>query len=289
MKTFQVNQFGGNRNRALKFNKTDVAKGYLILVNPTHPIREDTLGGRLVPVSKGSCSESYPVSKAHSPYHVHNERSLPHPVLLEKQPARMLKEITSVLRSGNKITPVSGFRSHKEQTEIFSTSLKEHGEEFTRKYVAIPGCSEHQTGLAVDLAENRETIDFIRPDFPYTGICGRFRKLAANYGFIERYPASCERITKIAHEPWHFRYVGYPHSLLMQENSFTLEEYTDYLQQYPLDEKHLVFDHERYRFEISYLPVADEKSAEAELPEGIPYQISGNNRDGVIITLWRSK
>lgn len=74
----------------------------------------------------------------------------------------------------------------------------------------LPGCSEHQTGLAIDLGKAAGYIDFIRPAFPYDGVCGRFRRLAARYGFIERYQRGKEEVTGISAEPWHFRYVGRP-------------------------------------------------------------------------------
>ena len=104
-------------------------------------------------------------------------------------------------------------------------SLLENGEEFTNKFVARPGHSEHQTGLAIDLGLKQPDIDFLRPNFPYEGICQTFRELAADYGFIERYPVGKEAITGIAHEPWHFRYVGVPHAKIMVDHNWTLEEY----------------------------------------------------------------
>ena len=70
-----------------------------------------------------------------------------------------------------------------EQTQIFEDSLKENGAEFTQKVVAKPGCSEHQTGLAIDLGQNIPPIDFIRPDFPYYGICNKFRTEPAHPAF----------------------------------------------------------------------------------------------------------
>ena len=98
----------------------------------------------------------------------------------------------------------------QEQQRIWDDSMAEHGETFTRQYVALPGCSEHQTGLAIDLGKAAGYIDFIRPAFPYDGVCGRFRRLAARYGFIERYQRGKEEVTGISAEPWHFRYVGRP-------------------------------------------------------------------------------
>ena len=66
----------------------------------------------------------------------------------------------------------------------------------------MPDCSEHQTGLAIDLGLKIEKIDFIRPDFPNTGICGNFRKIAADFGFIALYSKSKEHITGIT--SWYF-------------------------------------------------------------------------------------
>lgn len=76
---------------------------------------------------------------------------------------------------------------------------------------------------------NKQDIDFIRPDFPYDGICGEFRKVAPNYGFIQRYTEDKEKITGISHEPWHFRYVGYPHSQIITERGLSLEEYIEFV------------------------------------------------------------
>jgi D-alanyl-D-alanine dipeptidase/carboxypeptidase len=142
--------------------------------------------------------------------------------------------------------------------------------------------------LAIDLAESRGEIDFIRPDFPYTGICGRFRALAVQYGFIERYPAGSEAITQIAHEPWHFRYVGYPHSETMKKEELTLEEYTDYLKQFSYYGTHLHFKRHERDFEIFFVPIQSNKELVIDIPEGIPCQVSGNNEDGFVVTLWRN-
>ncbi len=252
--------------RTLRFGKTDLFKGSLILVNPSHPLLKDSPEPSLVPVHASGA-----------------------PLLLERQTANMLTKILSLLGCGDQILPVSGYRSLQEQQALYAASLREHGEDFTQKYVALPGCSEHQTGLAVDLAENRGVIDGIRPHFPYTGLCGRFRALSVPYGFIERYPAGGETITNIAHEPWHFRYVGYPHSETMQTNAFTLEEYTDYVKQFPYQGGHLRFKRNRRDFEMFYVRIPEDTEAEIEIPDDLPYQVSGNNEDGVVVTLWRDR
>ena len=142
--------------------------------------------------------------------------------------AQLLSACIQKAGGQREIVPVSGWRSQQEQQRIWDDSMAEHGETFTRQYVALPGCSEHQTGLAIDLGKAAGYIDFIRPAFPYDGVCGRFRRLAARYGFIERYQRGKEEVTGISAEPWHFRYVGAPHAQLMETNGLCLEEYRDF-------------------------------------------------------------
>lgn len=234
-----------------------IHSGLLVLVNAEHPIRRRERPV-LAPAAHGS------------------------DVLLDTRAAAMLTGLISRLGAAGEIVPVSGWRSMREQRDIWDGSMAENGTEFTRKYVALPGCSEHQTGLAIDLALRSDNIDFIRPDFPYDGICGRFRALAADYGFIERYQAGKEHITGIAAEPWHFRYVGRPHARLMSDNGLCLEEYVELLRSYPYPERLLETRGGVYEADVGF---ACDKS-ELELPDA-PYQISGNNVDGYIYTLWR--
>lgn len=190
--------------RQLSLEKKPVFNGYLVLVNAQYGLTQDAAAETLVPVRPGS------------------------PVLLDRTAAEALNRLMNELDGWAAITPVSGWRSMAEQTALYTQSLRENGPEFTAKFVARPGHSEHQTGLAIDLGLTKEHIDFIRPDFPYTGICQTFRERAAAYGFVERYPAGKEAITGIAHEPWHFRYVGVPHAEIMAEHGWTLEEYHDH-------------------------------------------------------------
>ena len=139
--------------------------------------------------------------------------------------AEALELLMAAIEGWSGIAAVSGWRSREEQKQIWDESLRENGEAFTIQYVALPGHSEHQTGLAIDLGVRTPEIDFIRPYFPNTGICGAFQARAAEFGFILRYPAGKEHVTGIAHEPWHFRYVGVPHAALMVRKGLTLEEY----------------------------------------------------------------
>ena len=131
-------------------------------------------------------------------------------VLLRKEVVIALLRLLADIGCKEEIAAVSGFRTQKEQQEIWNGSVKQNGEAFTQKFVAVPGHSEHQSGYAIDLAENGEEIDFICPEFPNFGIFRKFRERMADFGFVERYVSGKEMITGIGIEPWHFRYVGYP-------------------------------------------------------------------------------
>ncbi len=156
------------------------------------------------------------------PVHEH----YPH-ILMEREAVQALFGLMEQLDGWRQIVPVSGWRSLEEQKAIYEQSLRDHGQEFTEQFVALPGHSEHQTGLAIDLGLRQPEIDFIRPSFPCEGVCQRFRELAPAFGFIERYPAGKESVTGIAHEPWHFRYTGTPYAEELTRRKLTLEEYLE--------------------------------------------------------------
>lgn len=108
----------------------------------------------------------------------------------------------------------SGYRSAEDQRELWDTAED-------RSLVQPPGHSEHQTGLAVDLAD-------LEPDGASLADSSSGRWLADNawrYGFILRYPAGKEEVTGIAYEAWHFRYVGPEVAEICQREGLTLEEY----------------------------------------------------------------
>ena len=123
--------------------------------------------------------------------------------------------------AGNSITINNTYRSKATQQWMWDKSVnefiakgmtKEEAEKETGKTTAIPGNSEHQTGLAVDLNGPQATYDWLAEH-------------CWEYGFILRYPDDKIDITGIIYEPWHFRYVGTELSLEMQELGITLEEY----------------------------------------------------------------
>lgn len=95
------------------------------------------------------------------------------------------------------------------------------------KRVALPGASEHQTGLAVDIGS---TLDGIITRFHLTEAGGWLGANAYKYGFILRYPEDKTRWTGFGYEPWHFRYVGRPHAEIMRRQGWILEAYLGILE-----------------------------------------------------------
>ena len=136
-------------------------------------------------------------------------------------------------------------------------------------------------------------FDFTETEnYDYNGE-GDFAWLNANcykYGFIVRYTRSKESITKFRDEPWHFRYVGKPHAYYMDSHDLCLEEYIDLLRKYPYSGEHLEFSDDKNDYEI-YFVAADDSSEKTSIPvpNGERYEISGNNVDGFIVTVYKGQ
>lgn len=238
-------------------------RGALPLVNDRHPLTVWPEAGVLVSV--GTDAE---------------ER----PVLLRRDAARMLAALLDSVHADGAIVPVSGWRAHEEQQALYAGSLRENGEAFTAAYVALPGCSEHESGLAIDVGERRGVIDFIRPAFPDTGVCGAFRRTAAQCGFIERYAEAKRPITHISGEPWHFRYVGVPHAAYIAAHGLALEEYAELLMHCtPASPLHTETGGRSYA--IFRVPLTQD-GASFEVPGGALWQASADNCGGLVVTVW---
>lgn len=253
--------------------RSDIYRGHLVLVNRTYAWRqmEDLI--------------ELHAMKNVSVYDTNLET-----MRLEKTCLEQLTALLEACDGKQDILIVSGYRSHEEQTELYETTLREHGAAFTSSYVARPGSSEHQTGLAVDVGLRTDEIDYICPTFPDSGVCQSFRQLAAEYGFIQRYKETKEAITNIAAEPWHFRYVGYPHSAIMEERNWCLEEYMEKIKQYHVHHEHVYVEAKdgRGTIEIYYVPIPQDM-VRIKIPNGESYSVSGNNHDGCIITVYHGQ
>lgn len=148
--------------------------------------------------------------------------------LLRQVAATALEELfVAADDEGLTLCAISGYRSYDRQKEIYDSNIATKGEEYTNRYSARPGHSEHQTGLSMDVStisvDNR-----LEPVFAYTP---EGKWLAANahlFGFIIRYPDDKEYITGYSYEPWHVRYVGKDLAEYLFENEITLEDYYNY-------------------------------------------------------------
>lgn len=138
--------------------------------------------------------------------------------------ADLLNMFEEAKNNGYYIIVDSGYRSYNYQKDILDKKIKEVGEEKAYQIVAIPGSSEHQTGLCIDIAylynkiyndnvtENDEEVKWLIEN-------------SYKFGFILRYPKGKEEITGYIFEPWHYRYVGKKLAKTLHKNNETLEEY----------------------------------------------------------------
>lgn len=143
---------------------------------------------------------------------------------------RMLSDCRS---AGLKPYVCSGFRSVQAQIENIIESIQsridegmspEEAKADANRYLAQPGCSEHHLGTAFDILsmENRDMIESQEKEPEQQWLVQH----CAEYGFVLRYPKGKEDITGIIYEPWHYRFVGRIHALIMKKTGLTLEEYT---------------------------------------------------------------
>lgn len=111
---------------------------------------------------------------------------------------------------------------------------------------------------------------------------------APRFGFVERYVSGKEQITGIGAEPWHFRYVGYPHSVIMTEKDMALEEYICFLKENTkLRHPYIYNSSKADKIEISYVFLDGGHSVKLDVSEMSPYMISGTNEGGAILSRWR--
>ncbi|WP_083613445.1 D-alanyl-D-alanine carboxypeptidase family protein [Paenibacillus sp. P46E] len=129
-------------------------------------------------------------------------------------------------KDGVHLAGVSGYRSEATQTRLFNNYVAKDGEEKARTYSAVPGHSEHQTGLAIDLSGTTGKCA-AESCFAGTEEANWLAAHAAEYGFIIRYPEGKQAITGYMYEPWHVRYVGKDIATSIAERGITLEEYFD--------------------------------------------------------------
>lgn len=124
-----------------------------------------------------------------------------------------------------------GYRTQEEQQQLMDEKIeayenegksKSEAKKLAEQWVAIPGTSEHQLGIAVDI--NADTTKSSSDD-----VYNWLAENAHTYGFIKRYPSNKTDITGVINEPWHYRYVGKEAASKIYSQGICLEEYIDTL------------------------------------------------------------
>ncbi|MBR6708475.1 MAG: D-alanyl-D-alanine carboxypeptidase family protein [Clostridia bacterium] len=126
------------------------------------------------------------------------------------------------------VSVTSGYRSYSYQEQLFADRVamypslsREEAEAKAATVVAIPGSSEHQSGLCIDM-HNLPSADI---SFANQAAFTWISQNAHKFGFILRFPEDKTEITGISYEPWHYRYVGRYHATRIYESGLCLEEY----------------------------------------------------------------
>ncbi|MFB8376998.1 M15 family metallopeptidase [Paenibacillus taichungensis] len=146
---------------------------------------------------------------------------------MRKEAAEALEKLFAGAKADDiELRAVSGYRSYQRQVSIYNNNVKTKGKEYTDRVSSVPGHSEHQTGLAIDVS-SPSVGNAIEEVFGTSKEGQWLAEHAAEYGFIIRYPKGEEAITGYVYEPWHIRYVGTDLAPDVVKSGLTLEEYFD--------------------------------------------------------------
>lgn len=180
---------------------------YTILVNKTNPITAEKLKGfKLIGVKDTEDREF---------------------MFLEKKTYKQyLKLKSAVKKSICDIGLYGCYRTFVRAQQLFDAAKSCKGEEYALNSVALPGTSEHHTGLAIDYAIKMDDGKYVlNKDYGEIPEVKKINDLAPKYGFIVRYPEGKKDITGYQSEPFHLRYVGKKLAEYLTKNNLTLEEY----------------------------------------------------------------
>ncbi|WP_442602380.1 M15 family metallopeptidase [Paenibacillus sp. KN14-4R] len=242
-----------SNDRTIKVEKDQIYEGNLILVNKNFPVHQAGIKSDVVDL-------------------IHNKNLLTGYGLLDNS-IKLSKSVAQVFstmiqdagKEGvNHFLISSGYRDSKEQSKLYQTMGAD--------YAMPAGYSEHNVGLSLDIGSSQKKMSQA-PEGKW------LTKNAWTYGFILRYPEDKTDITGIQHEPWHFRYVGLPHSMIMRQKNLSLEEYLDFLK----EQKTISSTVGGKKYEIAYHRITSNTTI--QVPSKGQIEISGNNMDGVIVTV----
>lgn len=152
--------------------------------------------------------------------------------------ARIIDDLLAMMEAakadGINLMVCSPYRDYDRQTMLFNRKIDyymEKGYSYLEAYktaavtVNVPGASEHQIGLALDIVS--DTYPYLEIEFGDTPAGKWLNEHSCEYGFILRYPLGKEYVTGIQYEPWHFRYVGKEAATIIMSQGITLEEFLE--------------------------------------------------------------
>lgn len=154
---------------------------------------------------------------------------------IDKRAYPALQRMMDACRAaGLQPTICSSYRTQEKQTELFERKVqsclpqaasREEAEEQAAFWVARPGTSEHQAGLAVDIVD--KSYQLLDEEQENTAVQKWLMEHCAEYGFILRYPTEKNDLTGVGYEPWHYRYVGEEAAGEIMSRGLCLEEYLE--------------------------------------------------------------
>lgn len=188
----------------------------LLLVNPWNPLPEN-FSVELTALSNGMRVDS----------RIYEDLNA---MLSDCRSAGLRPLVCSAYRTQEKQTALYNNKANRLRAAGYSweSALREAG-----RWVAVPGTSEHQTGMALDIVAASYQLLTRRQE--ETAEQKWLVEHCWEYGFILRYPADKSDITGIGYEPWHYRYVGREAALAMRESGQCLEEFLQALENPPAD------------------------------------------------------
>ena len=189
---------GADLDRLEVARPCDTSKGYLMLVNGLHYLDEKYKPDTLATFKKSYCYEDQKARPA-----------VVEAFVAMQQECKKQTDATLMVNSA--------YRSYQDQMGTYERNDK--------RYVATPGHSEHQTGLAIDVTslQHPEKWSFGKSK---EGVW--MRENCHKYGFILRYPEKQSHIMGFSYEPWHLRYVGIETAKRIHDEDITFDEYYAY-------------------------------------------------------------
>ncbi|MBD8069620.1 VanY-A/VanY-F/VanY-M family D-Ala-D-Ala carboxypeptidase [Bacillus sp. PS06] len=252
-KIVEGGKISGNTQK-IKMTEEQIYHGDLLLVNSEYPVHKEGIKLDIV-----NLSDNHDLVQGYV--------LLGNDISLSEDIAHKFSELVAAARKDGLqyFAITSGFRDFQEQSILY--------QDMGSAFALPPGYSEHNLGLSLDVGSTQMKM----ADAPE----GKWiEENAWKYGFILRYPEDKTDITGIQYEPWHIRYVGLPHSAIMQEKNFALEEYLDFLK----EQKSISTTLRGKKYDISYYPITKETTI--DVPSNLHWEISGNNMDGIIVTVF---